>query len=480
MIRELNKPESIYTSNFGGFCPFWTKQDQTVYVADTAEEIFNLVPESDRTLNTSSFFELMFFNYILGDNTLIKDVYRMPWHSELSADGVIKRRAPIVHGKNQASAKEIAMNLQNLLREEILNVSQNVPTIYLLLTGGLDSRVVAGILKKIEEEINSEIKCVTWGQDNSRDLAYAKRIASWYDWEFIHIPYTPELLWDNINRGAIWGGSEVAGIHLHGMSWFENVNKNDLVLAASFGDSIGRAEFSSVHLADMNLPNIFNKHRLMHPSLVENLIQSANDNRESAWRGEASDQTWVKCELDQQENYMRRMLVHVMDYIRKYAEVHQSFTSDNVVKYMWSLSPESRTDDVYFELLKDLDLRLYSLPWARNGIAPDGAKETDMSLTKNYHVWEKWMRTDLKEKLEPLYFSKGIEELNIFNPIAKKHLWTTWQKEGPDAYGKGQDIVKICSLELSRQNYNIKGENKKVFGADLALDMIKYVCSRIF
>ncbi|OGI08691.1 MAG: hypothetical protein A2Y40_05300 [Candidatus Margulisbacteria bacterium GWF2_35_9] len=478
MLRKLEKNETINTSMFGGFSPFWSWIGEQVYIADTAEEIIQVVPKDKRILNTSSFFELMQFNYILGDSTLFQGVYRMPWHAELSHKGVIKK-PPIPHGNKLVSPKDSARQLQLLLEEELKQVVTGSETVYLLLTGGLDSRVIAGVLKKIEPKLTCKIKCATWGQDNSRDVVYAKRIANGYNWEFVHIPYTAELLWENIERGAIWGASEVAGIHLHGMDWFKNIKKDDLVIAASFGDSIGRAEFSSVHLSQVKLDKITNKHRLIHPSLVDDLIGQASKDRSRAWEGEVSTHSWVKCELDQQENYMRRMLCHIMNYIRQFGKLHQAFTSDKVVEYMWSITPECRNDDVYFEILKNLDQRLYSLPWARNGIAPDGTKETDESLKKNYHDWEKWMRTDLKEKLEPLYFSKELDELNLFNPIAKKHLWETWQKEGPEAFGKGQDIVKVCSLELTRRNYLLKADHRKTKQIDVVYDLIKYGVERI-
>lgn len=479
MLKILNKTDCVTTATFGGFCPYWTIINGRVIIADTAKEIFSAVPEGNRILDNVAFLELLQFNYILGNRTLVKGVKRMPWRAVLNGEGIIERCSPITHGLRKSPAKAVAHRLQELLEEELITVAQKTKKILLLLTGGLDSRVIAGILKKIEPGLQAEIKCVTWGLSESRDVVYARKIAHWYDWEFVNIPYDSELLWKNIERSAIWGGSEVAGIHLHGAEWFKNTQPEDLVLAASFGDSIGRAEFSSVHLKNRRLPPLINKHRLLHPSLLKELLSLAKKDQETAWEGETSKLSWAYVELNSQENYMRRMICHAMNYIRQFCRLHQTFTSDSVVSYIWSLSPEYRTDEVYAELLKELDVKLYSLPWARTGVAPDGTKESDLTLTKDYHEWGKWLQQDLRSRLEPLYFSDSLRELGLFREDSIQRVWEKFTKEPVASYGYGQDIVKLCSLELTRRYFKLLPDKKPVYRRDLFVDNIKHYSSKL-
>jgi hypothetical protein len=479
MLKSLNKTDRVTTTTFGGFCPYWTILDGSVILADTAEEIISAVPEDKRILDNTAFLELLQFNYMLGNRTLVQGIKRMPWRAALNGDGAIERHPPIAHGLQKSSPRAVASRLRELLEEELITVAQKTNKIFLLLTGGLDSRVIAGILKKVEPQLQAEIKCVTWGQPKSRDVVYARRIAHWYDWEFVNIPYDAERVWKNIERSAIWGGSEVAGIHLHGTEWFKNTQPEDLVLAASFGDSIGRAEFSSVHLKNMNLTPPQNKHWLLHYSGLKELLSLANKDQQTAWEGETSKLDWAYVELDLQENYMRRMICHSMDYIRQFCRLYQTFTSDNIVSYIWSLSPDDRIDDVYAELLKDLDNKLYSLPWARNGVAPDGTKESNLNLTKDYHEWGKWLKQDLQNRLEPLYFSDGLRELGLFSERSKKRVWKKFMKEPVTSYWYGQDVVKLCSLELTRKFFKLQPDTKPVCGGNLILNNIKRYSSKL-
>ena len=51
--------------------------------------------------------------------------------------------------------------------------------VYVLLSGGLDSRIAAGVLKYLCDngELKSVPKAVSWGLEDSRDVVYAKGIA---------------------------------------------------------------------------------------------------------------------------------------------------------------------------------------------------------------------------------------------------------------------------------------------------------------
>ncbi len=470
MLKKINSSDCIETRNFGDFCPYWTLIDGQVVVADTAEEIFSAVPFEKRRVDPVAFFELLEFNYILGNRTILQGVSRMPWRSTLRGDGTLERRPPIEHGTRQVAAPESAQTLRELLEEELHIAAQQAGRIFLLLTGGLDSRVIAGVLKKIEPGIAAEIKCVTWGIPESRDVAYARRIAAWYDWEFIHVPYDSELVWSNMFRAAVWGGSEVAGLHLHAMDWFRNARPDDLVIAASFGDSIGRAEYSSHHLLACTLTPIKNSRLLIHPTLAPDMLAAAERDRATAWEMEKAPDSWIRVEHDMQENYMRRMICHAMDYIRQFCRVHQAFTSDRLVSYMWSLSPETRTDEIYCQLFRQVDGRLYSLPWARSGIAPDGTPDKNQSLKKNYHECSEWLRKNLRERIEPLFFSPGLCELNIFHTQELKRLWNAFLIS---SNGHFENVMKLCSLELTRRHFNILPSESPLYFRDICKEELR-------
>ena len=456
MLRSLSASESIQTSRFGGHCPYWTVIDQQVLVGDTAEEIFSAIPEEQRVVDPAAALELLHFNYMLGNRTLIQGVQRMPWRATLKGDGTLERDRPFRHGNRALELRAAASILRERLAEELYEVARQHQRVFLLLTGGLDSRVVAGVLKRIEPQLKVQITCVTWGQPNARDVAYARQIADWYDWEFLQVPYDSELTWNNIQRGAVWGGSEVAGIHLHGMDWFKNAKPQDLVIASSFGDSVGRGEFNSRHLSMIQPHLVQNKEGLVHPSLEADCLAVANRDRTTAWEGASDAPDWAYCELDMQENYMRRMIVHAMDYVRQFCALHQAFTSDEVVSHMWSLPLDCRTDEIYRLLLKDLDPRLHSLPWARTGVAPDGTVERESRLQRKYHQCSRWLHRELRPRLEPLVLCDGLEALGVFYAPAVRRLWEKWSRLPESDPRLCETIVHLASLELSNRRFSLR------------------------
>jgi hypothetical protein len=473
MLRTLKNNETIQTSLCGDFSPYWTIIDGSVVVADTAEEIFLAVPEEQRIFDTVSYVGLLQFNYMLGHRTLVKGVSRIPWRATLHGDGTVTRVPPIPHGNVRMTPAEASKKLRQCLEEELYDACRDAGDIYILLSGGLDSRIVAGILKKLEPRIRKNIKVATWGIEKSRDVVYARRIAEWYGWEFNYLSYDVDLVWRNIRRGAILGGCETIGMHYHANEWFSRINKNDLVIAATYGDFVGRGIYNKTHISTHSFLKVRNTWRLIHPSILDRLIPIAQADIHTAYDLEKSTDKMTLLELENIENFVRRLLGHTKDDIRLYGRLFQAFTSTKLVSLMWSLSMDCRTDDVYFDLIKNLDPRLYSLPWANTGFGLDGTPEPDTTLTTEFHDIGAWLRTDLKERLHELYFSKGLDELQIFSNPAKKFMWNKWVKEPLHSSGLSEHIIKIAALEIARQYFKLKPEGNRLRARDVIVDLVK-------
>ncbi len=178
----------------------------------------------------------------------------------------------------------------------------------------------------------------------------------------------------------------MAGIHLHGMEYLSSLRRNRPGHCGKLWRQQGAAEQQRRASNRAAAGSIGKQVEAPASSTGWSITQFGGTIGATAWRQETSSATWVLCELDMQENYMRRMLCHAMDYVRRFCDLHQAFTSEKLVSFMWALAPDCRTDDIYWRVLKDLDPRLCSLPWARTGIAPDGTMETDSELRRDYHA----------------------------------------------------------------------------------------------
>lgn len=456
MIRFLDCHESISTSTFGGFSPYWTEVEGNLVIADTAEEILSVIPAQERILDPVAVMETLRWSNPLGNRTMIKGVQRIPWRATLTGEGRLTRRPPIPHGFNRAAPEDIAVKLQTLLAQELLDVCSRHDRVILTLTGGLDSRVVAGVLKSVESKISTPITCVTWGTSDSRDVAYARQIAQWFDWDFTHLPYEADHLSENLEIAARWGGAEITGLHLHRLSWFQKFGSGDLVLMASYGDSIGRAEFAGTHLTRHKMELFGNRWNLFDPRVPQEYYRSAEVDRSLAWEGAQGEPLTTLLELHNQENFMRRGVGHTADYVRQFCTLHQAFTSDPVVRFMWSLDPRDRVDAVYHNLLHNLDRRLFDLPWARTAIAPSGRHETNQALTKNYHRLPEWLRHEVSQKFSEMFFSYYESDLGVLYGPSVERLWWAFRflpNQGSRAAGI---VAKIATIRAFAEYYNVQ------------------------
>ena len=140
----------------------------------------------------------------IGDRTIVTDIKRTPWLSRVLPDGRSwTDGATPVHGAKHDSHESMAEALLELLSKELSTVISGKSRIGILLSGGMDSRIVAGILNSLQRERqNFAVTAFTWGIESSRDPVYARKIAKLYGWDFEHFDITADTLRKNIEVSA--------------------------------------------------------------------------------------------------------------------------------------------------------------------------------------------------------------------------------------------------------------------------------------
>src|SRR5690606_34275073 len=136
------------------------------------------------------------------------------------------------HKEIIASEDEIALRFYNLLEEELIEYVKPHNNIGLLLTGGMDSRIVAVLLKNAIDSgklADKNIYAYTWGHEESRDVIYASKIAEIYGWTWKHLIVDEKQLHENCQI-AIENGCEYTPIHLHAMPQVARESHLDCVL----------------------------------------------------------------------------------------------------------------------------------------------------------------------------------------------------------------------------------------------------------
>lgn len=381
-------------------------------------------------LDVSAILSILSFNYPCGDRTLFQEIKRQPWLSSISDDGQVRLEAIPPHEYNWESTEAVADKLCALLCREAETVCTGREEIYLLLSGGLDSRIVAGVLYQLRQQGRLKFKPVgvTWGLEDSRDVHYAKATAEMLGFGWKHIPIGPECLLKNIYEGFPLVGGLVPPNHLHGMFWFkEHAGKDALVLAGSYGDSIGRAEFSGRHVLELGFLKPSNPNSLIKQECINEAVQGIQQDLHSL-RQRAGDDCpkFAVCELEMQCHYMRGMIAHAMSIINNWCTLYQMFTSPEVYGYMWSLHPARRDDTIYAALLEKLHPGIARLPWARTNRALRGNTEkASAGLTKKFHRYAEWSSQDIYGEMCKLVDPEWFSGTGFFDPEKIRFLNTS-------------------------------------------------------
>ncbi|MCU6708775.1 asparagine synthase-related protein [Paenibacillus sp. J5C_2022] len=412
-------------------------------------------------IDAVSIMEYINYGWVLGDRTMIKGVYRVPWLSKPSE----------IRGWHHASINKTIIDDNedptNRIIEKTLNELRDFTAhkkiIGILLSGGMDSRVCAAMLNKLVKigDYCGSIVGITWGVDGCRDVEYSKRICKTYGWENLRLPINAELLFKNIQY-SVDTGAMVSPIHFHNMDGVRKLEGIDGIIAASYGDSMGRAEYSGKHvskLKDLSQISQHNHYNIMNDNVFQQTKAFAKEDiREYFYRKERWEDY---IELDYQAFYMRNKLQVCLNYIEDKIPLHQLFTSPDVYSYVLSLNHQLRGDKLYENILKRIAPELLLIPWSRTGITYGTKNKNPDQLAKNFHEYHLWIRKDLREEIEKLVFSNEVDKLKVFNMEKLKILFNVYPRySGNYVVPLDEIFIWIASISKLSKQYNVSFDEK--------------------
>jgi asparagine synthase (glutamine-hydrolysing) len=451
---------------------FYHKNDGSLYTS--LSSCLKENKNEKRVIDNASVLSILMKNYIIGDRTLVRGISRSPWMSSRYNNGEWQLEKLPFHDSLSDSSENIASELYRRLSNEALKYIGDKKKIGILLSGGMDSRITAGIIRRLQEsgEFSGEVVALTWGVINSRDVNYARQISIEFEWEFRHFILSPDVLKRNVILCADQG-AEYSPIHLHAMESVSCMTDIDCILAGSYGDSIGRGEYSGRHISD--LPPIFKRHLnkfcLLAPSVEQKAMQELNKELLDARRSFPERTEGAYREIEMQMHYMRRQLNSCMDLIDDRVKLFQMFSSPDVFGYMWSLNYNLRTDEIYSKLLKKLPYKLNQIPWARTGKRYGFANDMVVdNLEKNNNCYGKWLRNDLRNFILKTIDNGSLYTLGIFDKKSLKMWCNHWSRSNsPKADRLDEKMAWLASLALFVEKYNIEGEDVEGAWANVRL-----------
>lgn len=370
------------------------------------------------TWDVAGLHSLACFFYSCGDRTLVGEIRRQPWMSQILPTGDVELSAIPNHDLQWTDQPRIANELRSRLNAEILRVCRDRRKIYLFLSGGLDSRIVAGVLADAYRRGNLAARPValTWGFEDSRDVVYAREVARICEFEWVHIPSRPADLVDNLEAVATYLGSLVPAVDIHRVLWCKNLETDSLVLAGSYGDSVGRGEFSGRTLLELQGHVPTEQCGLIKPEFVAAGRALLMEELAALHDRKPDERSYVRFEHEQQCHYMRGLFGLGLGLVGRFCDFYQAFTAPEVYGFMWSLHPALRTDEPYSRILEACDPKLARLPWARTNRAISGRTEgARAGLNSAYHDYAGWICGPLYDELRELVDARWFEESGVFD-----------------------------------------------------------------
>ncbi len=420
--------------HLGGIYPFHEIESPSLFSLDIGDIIDEIKARGESpTLDPVGLVEKALLPYLLGNRTLVQGIRRAPWMSLPDKNGGWVTESLPPHTTLRPDLDRFVHELRSSLIEEAQTYMKEARTVGILLSGGMDSRVLAGVVRALQDESGNSFSVVglTWGHENSRDVVYARRITERFGWHFQHYPINAETLAANIGlMGRM--GAEVSPLHLHAMPDVARTSGLDVVLAGSYGDSVGRAEFSGRRVTQLGevLSSRPDRFSVVRYSVLTALRSALHVDLLATPHLDDPTPTLRRREIEQQMHYMRRMLQSCMLCIASKTRFYQLFTAPAVFGRMWGLDPSIRNDQWYARLLPLLPGNLLEIPWARTGRCYGQTSGEPDRYNRNYHEYGHWLRGELRHDLIKRVNSDRIRQLGIFNDWGLDLALQAWGRAG--------------------------------------------------
>src|SRR5690606_33940091 len=126
--------------------------------------------DREKKIDAVAVVEVLNKNFPLADRTVLQNIYKTPWLAKPNFTHTDWEFASIpYHGKAMDDPKIIARKFFDLICKEIVEYTKGKKALGLLLSGGMDSRMVAGAIDYLiqSNKIDIEVTALTWGNKNS-------------------------------------------------------------------------------------------------------------------------------------------------------------------------------------------------------------------------------------------------------------------------------------------------------------------------
>lgn len=229
-----------------GFCKlfYWASPNRILFASEYKAIIWHW--DFQKKVDKESLADFMALGYTLRDKTFFENIKLLPHGSVLTfqPDGklLIERYWDYSFKNGDSPLKEVDKYVDeyyNILKKVVKKQVKGKKVIGLPLSGGLDSRALAGILDKISFE--GKVKAFSYGNPDCFDVAYGRSIAKNLHYMHTYIPIGSDYLRHHAESFVWLTEGTVNCLNAHMMVAHDFINKNgcNTIMTGFLGDTVG-------------------------------------------------------------------------------------------------------------------------------------------------------------------------------------------------------------------------------------------------
>ena len=450
-------------------------------------------------MNDEAVLDFFTFGYILGDKTFLKGVTMLPYASMLicTKNGFsIKNYWDFEFKEDYKEYPDeyYIEKLSSLLIQAVKRQIDKKHRLGVALSGGLDSRTIAGIINKIEPTL--QIPLITFGYDkNCDDIRIAKRVAKKLKWTHHVIHSAPDFLVDYGEKGVYLTDGLLGLTFFQIISLLEAMKKHVDILISGIllGNIFHSSVFDKLYTSNRN-------HVLDYKLLISlvGLLSTGEDIKslflESYYE---KNKKLIKKSFDEIQNrklptlllnkysYLsitqrnRRYIFDQMLIVREEMEMRIPFLDNDLIDFYLTIPPRLRYNAYLIsKTFKSLFSELARIPW-QNTMAPIGANKMqkrvhylidkglrgiDLIITKlsfeiisrqrkrNYYAYDVWIRKNkrVKDFFTKILLDEKTLSRGYFRPESIKRL-VDLHMSGKETYST--ELGLLVAFELWHREF---------------------------
>lgn len=355
---------------------------------------------------------LVSFQYLPFDRTPFQGVLKLYRRTEEDRPHLIGEvlgefRAPQRRG---LSKRQAADRLSRGVVEDLQARVQGAKRLVILLSGGLDSRLILAALLRLRKlgKATDEIRAISWGKEGCADVSLAQEICEreGIDWDGVSLDV--ETLRTNISECATTIGPLVSPVHLHAMPKLRTmVDHEELVLVGTLGNAVIRGEYLWRNVSYGTLPKPADWLELLEPGFREAAIQEYDQALEVYRASIPAGAAVHRYEVEMFTSYYQGLLLYAYQYLDKIGVSYsQAFSSLALFDEARTIYPLLRNERLACACIQRLWPSLSDIPTA-NLAGSYGSHPCLERLDPAMHDYQAWVAQLSEELLD--YADDAVE-----------------------------------------------------------------------